>query len=116
MLALPPPQYSVLAQLELESGISNAELARRSFITAQTTHGIVSNLESRQLIKRVSNPKHGRILCAALTEQGLNTVKKAHKLIHDVEEQMTSTLSVQKKEMLKNILDECLSNLHVLAS
>ena len=33
---LTTPQYAVLAQLELRPGISNAALARSSFITAQT--------------------------------------------------------------------------------
>lgn len=34
------PEYSALAQLELKPWISNTELARSSFITTQTMHGI----------------------------------------------------------------------------
>ncbi|MBT4963229.1 MAG: MarR family transcriptional regulator [Francisellaceae bacterium] len=45
--------------VELKGGISNAELARRSFITPQTMHGIVSNLERPVLIKRENTPCHG---------------------------------------------------------
>jgi DNA-binding MarR family transcriptional regulator len=39
------PQYAVLSQLQSQPGISNSALARASFVTAQTMHGIVCNLE-----------------------------------------------------------------------
>jgi DNA-binding MarR family transcriptional regulator len=52
---LTTPQYAVLAQLELKPGASNAALARSAFITAQTMHGIVSNLEKRVLVERKSD-------------------------------------------------------------
>ena len=44
---LTTPQYAVLAQLELKPGASNVTLSRSAFITAQTMHGIVSNLEKQ---------------------------------------------------------------------
>ena len=69
-LELTTPQYAVLSQLALNPGISNAQLARSSFVTAQTMHGIVSNLEKRRLLKRKRDPNHGRILSAELTKQG----------------------------------------------
>ena len=109
---LTTPQYSVLAQLELEGGISNAELARRSFITAQTMHAIVSNLENRDLIQRKSTPSHGRILSATLTKHGLDTVQKAHHLIRKTEDIMTGTMSSDQKNLLEKMLFECLSNLN----
>ena len=68
----------VLAQLELKPGASNAALARSAFITAQTMHGIVANLEKRSLIQRKSDVSHGRILCTELTDQGHKIVTKAH--------------------------------------
>ncbi len=113
-LGLTTPQYAVLSQLELESGISNAELARRSFITAQTMHGIVSNLEKRELIKRKKRSNHGIILCAELTNLGLKIVQKAHTSIRKVEDVMTSTMSEDKIALLENLLFECFNNLNSL--
>ena len=112
VLELTTPQYAVLAQLELEGGISNAELARRSFITAQTMHGIVSNLEKRGLVQRKSDPKHGRILCMELTKEGLEIVKQAHQIISDVEENMTYTMSQNNKSLFESLLSECINNLN----
>ena len=88
ILDLTTSQYAVLAQLELSAGISNAMLARSAFITPQTMHSIVDNLEKRGLILRKSDPKHGRILRSELTNQGYKVVRKAHDIIHKVESRM----------------------------
>lgn len=111
-LDLTTPQYAVLAQLELRPGISNATLARASFITAQTMHGIVSNLEKRSLVKRESDPQHGRILCTELTEQGTKVVQRAHKIIRKVEATMTNTITEDDKALLEKLLLECFNNLN----
>jgi DNA-binding MarR family transcriptional regulator len=110
-LDLTTPQYAVLAQLELRSGISNADLARASFITAQSMHGIVSNLEKSNLVKRKRDPQHGRILCTELTKQGMKVVQQAHKIISKVEATMISTLTENNKALLEKLLIECFSNL-----
>lgn len=111
-LNLTTPQYAVLAQLELKPGISNAALARASFITAQTMHGIVSNLENRHLVKRKNDPHHGRILCTELSEQGQAVVQKAHLIIQKVEAMMTKTMTDQDIFLMEKYLTECFNNLN----
>jgi DNA-binding MarR family transcriptional regulator len=111
-LNLTTPQYAVLAQLELKPGISNATLARDSFITAQTMHGIVSNLEKRNLVQRKSDPQHGRILTTQLTEQGTEAVQQAHKIISKIEARMTSSITERNKLLLEELLIECFNNLN----
>ncbi|HEX4044730.1 MAG TPA: MarR family transcriptional regulator [Gammaproteobacteria bacterium] len=111
-LDLTTPQYAVLAQLELRPGISNASLARSSFITAQTMHGIVSNLEKRNLVKRKSDPQHGRILCTELTKQGIKVVQQAHKIISKVEATMTASITEDNKALLEKLLVACFNNLN----
>jgi DNA-binding MarR family transcriptional regulator len=111
-LALTTPQYAVLAQLELRPGISNADLARFAFITAQTMHAIVFNLEKRNLVQRKSAPHHGRILATQLTEQGMKVVRQAHKIISKVEAKMTSTVTENNIYLLEKLLMECFNNLN----
>lgn len=111
-LDLTTPQYAVLSQLELKPGISNAALARASFVTAQTMHGIITNLEKRNLLKRKSDPQHGRILRTALTKQGLTIIKQAHAIINQVEETMTRTLGKKNESLLERLLIECINNLN----
>jgi DNA-binding MarR family transcriptional regulator len=110
-LDLTTPQYAVLSQLELKPGASNATLARSAFITAQTMHGIVTNLEKRGLIQRKSDVCHGRILCIEITNQGHKVVTKAHDMIRDVEARMLATVSIEHKVLLEKILLECFNNL-----
>ena len=110
-LDLTTPQYAVLAQIELNPGISNASLARSAFITAQTMHGIVLNLEKRLLIERKSDASHGRILCTKLTQKGKSAVSKAHDMIHAIEARMLATISEEHKIMLESLLLECFNNL-----
>jgi len=108
---LTTPQYAVLAQLELEKGVSNAELARKSFITPQTMHGIILNLEKRSLLKREKSLDHGRILYNKITKQGIEAVQKAHHLISDIEGKMTDTIDQNQKSLLEDLLSKCLNNL-----
>lgn len=108
---LTTPQYAVLAQLELNPGASNAALARSAFITAQTMHGIVSNLEKRGLVERKSDTSHGRILCTELTDQGHKVVVQAHDMIRAVESRMLATVSREHKVILEKLLLECFNNL-----
>lgn len=110
-LDLTTPQYAVLAQLELKPGASNAALARSAFITAQTMHGIVANLEERGLIQRKSDVSHGRILCTELTDQGRKVVTRAHNMIRAVEARMLATVSSEHKLLLEKLLLECFNNL-----
>jgi len=111
-LDLTTPQYAVLAQLELKPGASNAALARSAFITAQTMHGIVSNLEKRGLIQRKIDISHGRILCTELTDQGHKVVTNAHDMIRDVEARMLASVSGEHKVLLEKLLLECFNNLN----
>lgn len=111
-LGLTTPQYAVLAQLELKPGISNAILARSAFITAQTMHGIVSNLEKRGLLQRKSDPEHGRILRTTLTKKGMQVVKEAHEIIRHIESRMLSDISKEHQFLLEKLLLTCFHNLN----
>lgn len=111
-LDLTTPQYAVLAQLELKPGASNAALAKSAFITAQTMHGIVSNLEKRGLVERKNDVSHGRILCTKLTDQGHKIVVQAHNMIRAVETRMLVTVSQKHQDLLEKLLLECFNNLN----
>lgn len=111
-LNLTTPQYAVLSQLQSQPGISNAALARASFVTAQTMHGIVTNLEKNTLVKRKCDPDHGRILCADLTAQGIKALKQAQVIVSQVEAVMTHSMSKKNLTLLEELLLECVKNLN----
>lgn len=104
---LTTPQYAALSALEREPGISNAELARRSFVTPQTMIRIVDNLESMGLIRRASHPTHGKVLMTTLTKSGAKLVASCHQEVAKVEARLLSDLRVGERNTLQQLLERC---------
>ncbi len=67
-------QYAVLTALDEEPGLSNADLARRAFVTPQTMNQVLRELEQRHWVIRHPHPGHGRILQTDLTPAGRSTL------------------------------------------
>ena len=104
---LTTPQYAVLSALQKAPGLSNAELARRSFVTPQTMIRIVASLEDKGLVTRVEHPWHGRILEASLTAAGEKTVNACHQRVKRVENRMEGDLSETERRTLADLLERC---------
>lgn len=103
-IGLTTPQYAALSVLRDFPGISGAELARRSFVTAQTMNQILSKLEGAGLVERERHPEHGRILQMYLTPEGKRLVKEAHGVVESIETAMLSPLGKRdRKELLKHL-------------
>jgi DNA-binding MarR family transcriptional regulator len=101
------PQYAVLAALERQAGISNAELARRAFVTPQTMVRIVEILEARGLVSRQPHPNHGRIRPASLTPRGARLVAGCHAGVAAVEQRMLAELTGEQRRQLLDLLVTC---------
>ncbi len=106
-LTLTPPQYAALSALSSETGLSNAELARRCFVTPQTMHQILGGLESRELIGRSPHLWHGKIVQVVVTEAGRQLLERAHKLVGEVEAKMTHDLSAVEEKQATSVLLRC---------
>jgi DNA-binding MarR family transcriptional regulator len=104
-------QFAVLTALDDEPGLSNADLARRAFVTPQSMHAVVQELERRRLVVRRTHPQHQRVLQAALTEAGRRTLRSAANAVNTVEERMLSGLSEPAASKLANALSSCIDSL-----
>jgi len=111
-LGLTAPQYNVLSAVQLQPGISNAVLARASFVTAQSMQGIVANLEKSEWMRRRAHPTHRRIRQSELTPKGVQVLARAHKMLVDIESTMTAGFTPQEIEALSFMLRRCAENLH----
>jgi DNA-binding MarR family transcriptional regulator len=100
-------QYAVLGFLEEAGALSNAELARRCYVTPQTMNQIVASLETRGILQRSAHPTHGRILHTSLTKQGRRLVAQAHERVGAVEARMTAGLSEAERDQLTRMLGAC---------
>jgi DNA-binding MarR family transcriptional regulator len=104
-------QFAVLTALEEEPGLSNADLARRAFVTPQSMHAVLQELERRQLLVRRAHPQHRRVLRAELTEGGRRTLGEAADAVDAVEERMLATLSEPARSRLAGALSSCVDAL-----
>jgi len=101
------PQYAALSVLAEEPGLSNAALARRSFVTPQTMNQIMVRLEAAGLVERRAHPEHGRVHQAYLTEEGENLRKECARRVNALEERMVSGLSEDERLTLLELLRGC---------
>jgi DNA-binding MarR family transcriptional regulator len=105
------PQYAVLTALDEEPGLSNADLARRAFVTPQTMNQVLRELEQRHWVTRHAHPSHGRILQADLTHDGRQALRACHQAVDAVEERMLAKLSPSGRQQLAAALRTCIEGL-----
>jgi DNA-binding MarR family transcriptional regulator len=105
------PQYAVLTALAEEPGLSNADLARRAFVTPQTMNQVLRELEQRGWVSRHPHPAHRRILQAELTVPGRQVLAACHQAVGAVEEQMLAGLSSVERRQLAAALRSCIAGL-----
>lgn len=104
-------QYAVLTALDAEPGQSNADLARRAFVTPQTMNQVLRELEDKGWVSRHPHPGHGRILQASLSRDGQAALRACHQAASAVEERMTATLSPPRRQELAAALRACIDAL-----
>jgi len=110
-LALTTPQYSVLSAIEAETGMSNARLARAAFVTPQTMHGLLTNLEKAALLARDADPAHGRVLRTRLTDRGQKLLAEAHRAVAVIEDKMVASLGATASTRMTATLTKCAEDL-----
>jgi DNA-binding MarR family transcriptional regulator len=104
-------QMAVLSALSAKPGLSNADLARLTFVTPQTMVPLLSSLETSGLIVRESHPSGGRTMPAKLTTQGIAKLRGGWKAVQTVEERMLRGLSPKEQIRLRELLEHCLTAL-----
>ncbi|HMK11538.1 MAG TPA: MarR family transcriptional regulator, partial [Acidimicrobiales bacterium] len=104
-------QYTTLSVLESRSGLSNAQLARRSLVSPQSMNEVLLSLEERGLVRRRAHPEHGRILQAQVTSKGRRLLAACGAEVEALETRMTSGLSSQEQRSLRRALVECVHSL-----
>ncbi len=107
-VGLTPAQYTALRALDEDAKLSNAELARRCFVTAQTMHRVVGLLEHNGLVTRKAHPAHGRIQELSITRKGRTAMTKARKVVDGVEATAFADLSDRDGRTVTRVLQRSL--------
>ncbi len=99
-------QYTALTVLERHDGLSAAQLARDSFVTAQSIADLVRSLEGRGLIRRERNPRNRRELLILLTEEGRELLERHAGPVRELEERMVGDLTGHQTEQFRTALSK----------
>ncbi|MGW2719219.1 MarR family winged helix-turn-helix transcriptional regulator [Streptomyces sp. NPDC001492] len=99
-------QYTALTVLERHDGLSAAQLARDSFVTAQSIADVVRSLESRGLVRRERNPRNRRELLILLTDAGRELLEQFAAPVRELEERMVRDLTAHQTEQLRQALSK----------
>ncbi len=104
-------QWAALTVIDEEPGLSNADLARRAFVTPQTMNQALRELEERGWVTRRRHPGHGRIRQAELTADGRGILAACHQVVGAIEERMLAGLSAPDRRQLEAALRACIAAL-----
>ncbi len=105
-------QYTTLSVLDHRSGLSNAQLARRSLVSPQSANEVLLTLEQRGLVRRRAHPDHGRILQTRLTAKGRRTLAACDADVREVEATMVKALDAKQQKALRQGLLSCIHSMH----
>jgi DNA-binding MarR family transcriptional regulator len=104
-------QYTALSILQMRSGLSNAQLARRTFVRPQSMMQVISALEARGLIVRTPDASHGRVLNTAITPEGRKLLAACDRAVTEMERAMLHGLGETEVDQLRETLLACVERL-----
>lgn len=104
-------QVAVLVQLRQSPGLSNAELARASYMAPQSMVELVTGLEQAGLVVRHLHPAGGRVLQAELTPAGADRQQACHAAMIEVETRLLADLSLDERQQFRSLLKRCLASI-----
>jgi len=96
-------QYTALTVLERHPGITSAELARSSFVRAQTMAEMVTYLLGRRLVTRERDESNRRQYLLSLTDEGRKILDE----VSDIESKMLDGFDAGQTEILRTYLLRC---------
>jgi DNA-binding MarR family transcriptional regulator len=101
------PQYTTLSVLHARGNLSNAELAKRAFISPQAMNEVIQGLEALKLVTRRASSSHGRIVQLLLTQRGLEVMHDCDAAVSRLEQRMFGELTAAQTNMLATALITC---------
>lgn len=104
-------QYTALTVVERHPDFSSAQLARNSFVTAQSMADMITILQGRGLIERRRDQTDRRRLVVALTVDGRALLDRYRDQVMALEAQMLAGLTSREVSSLRRVLHACHANL-----
>jgi DNA-binding MarR family transcriptional regulator len=96
---LTPPEFMAALVLAEGNPLSNAQLARRTFVTSQATHEVLAAMFERGLVQREDHTTNRRIRLISLTDEGWLVIEKCTEEVVEIEQRIISGLEPLEQEI-----------------
>ena len=103
-LALSLPEFVCLRILCMHPGLTSAELARGSNVSAQAMNQVLHGLEERGALTRPVSTPAGRAMPAQLTPRGKALLKRADAAVQVADQRILARLTADERRHLKQLL------------
>jgi DNA-binding MarR family transcriptional regulator len=103
-LDLSLPEFVCMRILAKHPGLTSAELARGTHVSAQAANQVLHALEERGALSRPASTPAGRAMPAQLTRRGKALLKRAETAVRLAEERILTRLSADERRHLKRLL------------
>jgi DNA-binding MarR family transcriptional regulator len=97
----------LLKTLAREPGLSGAQLARRTLVTAQSMNSLLRGMEANDLIVREKHPENRRTDCWFLTSTGLRQLQLSNEIVDGVMTRIRTSISKADAARLVELLRQC---------
>ena len=104
-------KYTALSILRDRPGLSNAQLARRSYVTPQSMNEVLVALEADGLIVRSPAVNHRRVVEVTLSDRGQEVLVACDRAVTHMENAMLADLDEAGREQLLEALVGCVYRL-----
>ncbi|WP_176738341.1 MarR family winged helix-turn-helix transcriptional regulator [Micromonospora pallida] len=111
-LGLSPHQYATLTVLRARSGLSNAQLARRAYVTPQAMIQVLSSLHADGLISRSPSGDNQRVLEISLTARGREVVERCDRIADEIEDRMLDGVPPGERRALLDAVRACVQRIN----
>jgi MarR family transcriptional regulator, temperature-dependent positive regulator of motility len=102
---LTPRQYTILAAVAREEGLSQTDLVTRTGIDRSTLADIIRRLVQKGWIQRRRTSADARVYAIRLTEEGREVLRQAEPAAQRVDEKVLSALSGEERDLFMRNLN-----------
>jgi len=99
------PQLLIMQVLGEGLPLSNAQIARRTFVSSQAAHVVSGELLSSGLIEKVEHPTNRRVRLVRLSDSGWARLAECQREIQEREDRLAGAIGPDLGESLADILD-----------
>ncbi|MEU9886247.1 MarR family transcriptional regulator [Sphaerisporangium sp. NPDC051011] len=111
-LGLSPHQYATLTVLRARSGLSNAQLARRAYVTPQAMSQVLASLLDAGLVSRTPSDDNQRVLETRLTPEGLKVTATCDQIADEIEDRMLEGVPQAERHALLAAVRACVQRIN----